>query len=145
LSPPAAALRKTPLHLAFPPLLLRERGRPSTTWALPQPPPAPTHYPVPQDQIGSHGSVTLRYLGRLRDIRIGVQHRNCKVLFLVAGDDLRILTANAKLLRQTQLDADRIHFGLGGGWPVHNALKQELLCPETRHLAGREGFEPSIS
>ena len=88
-------------------------------------PTTPTHYRVRQDQIDSHGSVTLRYLGRLRHIRLGVQHRNRKVLLLVAGEDVRILTTDGKLLRQLTLDADHLYFGLGGRWPVHNVLQQQ--------------------
>jgi transposase InsO family protein len=93
--------------------------------ASPSLPPAPIHYRVRQDQIDSHGSVTLRYLGRLRHIRLGVQHRNRKVLLLVAGDDVRIVTADGELIRHLKLDPGRVYFGLGGRWPVHNVLQQE--------------------
>lgn len=93
--------------------------------ATPSLPPGPTHYRVRHDQIDSHGSVTLRYLGRLRHIRVGVQHRNRKVRLLVADDDLRIVTSDGQLIRQLRLDPDRVYFGLGGRWPVHNVLQQE--------------------
>ena len=93
--------------------------------AAPSLPIAPTHYRVRHDQVDSHGNVTLRYLGHLRHIRLGVQHRNRKVLLLVAGDDVRILTTNGELIRQLKLDPDRVYFGLRGRWPVHNVLQQE--------------------
>jgi len=93
--------------------------------ATPRLPTAPTHYRVRQDQIDSHGSVTIRYLGRLRHIRVGVQHRNRKVHLLVAAADVRILTTDGQLIRQLKLDPDRLYFGLGGRWPVHNVLQQE--------------------
>jgi hypothetical protein len=93
--------------------------------ATPSLPSAPTHYRVRQDQIDSHGSLTLRYLGRLRHIHLGVQHRNRKVLLLVAGNDLRVVTTDGHLIRHLTLDPDRVYFGLGGRWPVHNVLQQE--------------------
>jgi hypothetical protein len=67
--------------------------------ARPQPPASPTHYRVRRDQIDSHGSVTLRYLGRLRHIRVGARHRHRKVHLLVAGADVRIVTSDGLLLR----------------------------------------------
>ena len=92
--------------------------------ARPQPPDQPTHYRVRQDRIDSHGSVTLRYLGRLRHIRVGAVHRNRRVHLLVAGADVRVLTTGGELLRELRLEADRLYFGLGGRWPVHNVLRQ---------------------
>jgi transposase InsO family protein len=92
--------------------------------ARPQPTEQPTHYRVRQDMIDAHGSVTLRYLGRLRHIRVGVLHRNRKVHLLVAGADVRIVTTGGELLRELRLDPDRLYFGLGGRWPVHNVLRQ---------------------
>ena len=92
--------------------------------ARPQPLDRPTHYRVRQDRIDSHGSVTLRYLGRLRHIRVGAVHRNRKVHLLVAGADVRIITTGGDLLRELRLEPDRLYFGLGGRWPVHNVLRQ---------------------
>src|SRR2546430_6521009 len=77
-----------------------------------------------RDQIDDHGSPTLRYLGRLRHIRLGVQHRHRKVHLLIAGDDVRIVTTDGQLIRQLKLDPNRLYFGLGGRWPVHNVLQQ---------------------
>ena len=85
---------------------------------------APTHYRVRRDRIDSHGSVTLRYLGRLRHIRVGAIHRNRRVLLLVAGADVRVVTTGGELLRELRLDPDHVYFGLGGRWPVHNVLRQ---------------------
>jgi transposase InsO family protein len=93
--------------------------------AAPTLPESPTHYRVRQDQIDSQGGVTLRYLGRLRHIRVGVRHRNRKVHLLVADHDVRIVTTDGELIRHLKLDPDRLYFGLGGRWPVHNVLQQE--------------------
>lgn len=92
--------------------------------ARPQPRPAATYYRVRQDQIDSRGGVTLRYLGRLRHIRVGTRHRNRKVQLLVAGAEVRIVTTDGELLRELSLQADRLYYGLGGRWPVHNVLQQ---------------------
>lgn len=93
--------------------------------ATPIRPESPTYYRVRQDQIDSHGSVTLRYLGRLRHIRVGARHRNRKVRLLIAADDVRIVTTDGELIRHLTLETDRLYFGLGGRWPVHNLLRQE--------------------
>ena len=92
--------------------------------ARPEPPHQPIHYRVRHDQIDSHGSVTLRYLGRLRHIRVGAVHRNRKVHLLVAGADVRIVATGGELIRELRLDPDHLYFGLGGRWPVHNVLRQ---------------------
>ena len=92
--------------------------------ARPEPSAQPIHYRVRQDQIDSHGSVTLRYLGRLRHIRVGVAHRNRKVHLLIAGADVRIIATGGELIRELRLDPEHLYFGLGGRWPVHNVLRQ---------------------
>jgi transposase InsO family protein len=111
--PHRALGRKTPLSV----FSIKVKATPTGT-------PAPTHYRVRRDRIDSHGSVTLRYLGRLRHIRVGARHRNRQVLLLVAGAEVRIVTTAGELLRELKLDPDRIYFGLEGRWPVHNVLRQ---------------------
>ena len=92
--------------------------------ARPSQPEAPTHYRVRRDRIDDKGKVTLRYLSKLRHIPVGAAHRNRKVLLLVAGADVRIVTTDGTLLRQLTLDPDRSYQPLGGRWPVHNVLRQ---------------------
>jgi len=92
--------------------------------ARPDPARSPTQYRVRLDAIDSRGSVTLRYLGRLRHIRVGAKHRNRKVRLLVAGADVRILTTDGELLRELTLDRDHLYFGLGGRWPVYDVPRQ---------------------
>jgi transposase InsO family protein len=93
--------------------------------AFPTPPTQPSQYRVRHDRIDSRGAVTLRYLGKLRHIRVGERHRNRKVCLLVAGTEVRIVTTDGELIRQLTLEADRVYFGLGGRWPVQNVLKQQ--------------------
>jgi transposase InsO family protein len=87
--------------------------------------PPPVDHRVRHDHIDAFGSVTLRYLSRLRHIRVGVAHKHRKVRLLVAGADVRIVTEDGELLRALTLEENRSYYGLGGRWPVHNALRQE--------------------
>ena len=56
---------------------------------------------------------------------MGAKHRNRQVRLLVAGAEVRIVTTDGDLLRLLQLDHDRVYFGLGGRWPVHNVVKHQ--------------------
>jgi transposase InsO family protein len=91
--------------------------------ARPQQQPALDHR-VRRDRIDRFGSVTLRYLSRLRHIRVGALHKNRKVRLFVVGADVRIVTDDGQLLRALTLEPDRTYYGLGGRWPVHNVLQQ---------------------
>jgi len=86
--------------------------------------PAPTDHHVRHDHVDRFGSVILRYLGRLRHIRVGLAHKNRKVRLLVAGADVRVITEDGQLLRAITLDPERDYDGLGGRWPLHNVLQQ---------------------
>jgi transposase InsO family protein len=82
--------------------------------------PDPVDHRVRHDKIDAFGSVTLRYLSRLRHIRVGVAHKHRKVRLLIAGTDVRIITEDGQLLRALTLESNRNYYGLGGRWPVHN-------------------------
>jgi transposase InsO family protein len=86
--------------------------------------PAPLDHRVRHDKIDRFGKVTLRYLGRLRHIPVGVAHKNRKVRLLVAGPDVRIITEDGELIRALTLDPARSYQPLGGRWPVHNVSQQ---------------------
>ena len=86
--------------------------------------PAPLDHRVRHDKIDRFGKVTLRYLGRLRHIPVGVAHKNRKVRLLVAGPDVRIITEDGELIRALRLDPARSYQPLGGRWPVHNVPQQ---------------------
>jgi len=92
--------------------------------ASPTPQPAPLDHRVRTDQIDSFGKVTLRYLGKLRHIPVGVAHKNRKVRLLVAGPDVRIIADDGELIRALTLDPTRNYQPLGGRWPEHNVLQQ---------------------
>jgi len=92
--------------------------------AKPTEQPAPTDHRVRRDKIDSSGKVTLRYLGRLRHIPVGVAHKNRRVHLLVAGPDVRVVAEDGVLIRALTLDPTRNYQPLGGRWPVHNVLPQ---------------------
>ena len=92
--------------------------------ARPAPQSAPIDHRVRHDKVDRFGSVTIRYLGRLRHIRLGLAHKNRTVRLLVAGADVRIITEDGELLRALTLDATRNYYGLGGRWPLHNVVQQ---------------------
>ena len=62
---------------------------------------------VRHDKVHRDGKVTLRHRGRLHHIGIGKAHRNKRVIMLVAGLDIRVLTEDGELLRQLTLDPSR--------------------------------------
>ncbi|MBJ7597352.1 MAG: hypothetical protein JF922_04615, partial [Candidatus Dormibacteraeota bacterium] len=84
----------------------------------------PTHYRVRRDRIDATGKVTLRYLSKLRHIPVGAAHRNRKVVLLVAGANVRIVSTDGVLLRELTLDPNRSYQPLGGRWPVYDVLRQ---------------------
>ena len=86
--------------------------------------PAPIDHRVRRDKIDSSGKVTLRYLGRLRRIPVGMGHKNRKVNLLAAGPDVRIVAEDGELIRALTLDPTRSYQPLGGRSPVHHVLPQ---------------------
>ena len=81
--------------------------------AHPGEPTASTHFRVRQDKTDVNGTVTLRYLSRLRHIAIGRAHKHEPVTMLVAGRHVRVVTANGELLRELVIDPERSYQPLG--------------------------------
>jgi transposase InsO family protein len=71
------------------------------------------HHRVRQDRIDKTGRVTLRHRSRLHHIAVGRVHAGTRVLLLVAGLDVRVLTLDGELLRQLTLDPTRNYQPLG--------------------------------
>jgi len=86
--------------------------------------PAPVDHRVRRDKVDRFGKLTLRYLGRLRHIPVGVEHKHRKVRLFVAGADVRIVTEDGELIRALTIDPTRNYQPLGGRWPAHNVLQQ---------------------
>lgn len=92
--------------------------------ATPSLQPAPVDHRVRRDKIDPFGKVTLRYLGKLHQIPVGLAHKNRRVRLLVAGPDVRIITDSGELIRALTIDPTRNYQPLGGRWPEHNVLQQ---------------------
>ena len=92
--------------------------------AKPTTSPAAVDHRVRRDRIDAFGKVTLRYLGKLRHIPVGMAHKNRTVRLLVAGADVRVITEEGELIRALTLDPNRDYQPLGGHWPLHNVLQQ---------------------
>src|SRR2546427_883394 len=81
--------------------------------AKPTASPAAVDHRVRRDKIDAFGKVTLRYLGKLRHIPVGLAHKNRKVRLLVAGADVRVITEDGELIRALTLDPNRDYQPLG--------------------------------
>lgn len=92
--------------------------------AKPDPAQAPTHYRVRKDKVDRFGRVTLRYLGRLHHIGLGLAYKNRSVRLLVAGARVRVVTEEGSLLRELTMDPSRDYQPLGGRKLFHDVVRQ---------------------
>ena len=76
-------------------------------------PHVPAPYRVRRDRIDAGGAVTLRHDSRLHHIKVGRRHARTRVLMLVAGLDVRIVSEDGELLRALTLDPTRGYQPLG--------------------------------
>ena len=74
---------------------------------------APAHARIRRDRIDGSGAVTLRHDSRLHHIKIGRRYAGTRVVMLVAGLHVRIVTQEGELLRELQLDPSRSYQALG--------------------------------
>ncbi|MBV8959241.1 MAG: IS481 family transposase [Actinobacteria bacterium] len=61
-------------------------------------------YRVRHDRVSKGGNVTLRYRGRLHHIGVGASYMGWRVILLVAGLEVRILSLDGSQLRRLTLD-----------------------------------------
>ena len=100
--PHRAIGRRTPLE-AY-------QARPKAT---PNGPVIPAPFRLRRDRIDANGAVTLRHDSRLHHIKVGRRHARTRVLMLVAGLDVRIVSEDGELLRTLTLDPSRTYQPLG--------------------------------
>jgi len=62
---------------------------------------------VHHDKIDNDGSVTLRYKSKLHHIGMGRALKGTRVILLVAGRDIRVLSSDGELIRRLTLDPSR--------------------------------------
>ena len=122
-----------------PPRFRRPRSRP-----IPGPPLDPAgHFRVRHDNVDNTGSVTLRHEGRLHHIGIGRAYNGRRVVLLVAGLDVRIITDDGELIRQLTLDPTHDYQPMPNDADVYDVSRH--LSPMSRDITRVEveGFEPS--
>ena len=67
-----------------------------------------THFRIRHDKVDRHGKLSLRYDSRLLHIGLGARYRGRPIVMLVAGRDVRIVSAeDGELLRHLTLDPTR--------------------------------------
>ena len=72
-----------------------------------------TGYRVRHDKVDRKGSVTLRHKGRLHHIGIGAAYRGWRVVMLVAGLEVQILSLEGAQLRRLILDPTKDYQPIG--------------------------------
>ena len=70
-------------------------------------------YRVRHDRVSRNGNVTLRYRGRLHHIGIGAAYKGWRIILLVAGTDIRILTLDGTQLRHLTLNPQNDYQPIG--------------------------------
>ena len=73
----------------------------------------PVHCRVRRDRLDRGGGVTLRHNSRLHHIKVGRRHAGGRVLMLVAGLHVRIVSEDGELLRELELDPSRDYQPMG--------------------------------
>lgn len=90
--------------------------------------PSTTHFRVRHDRTDTNGTVTLRYLSRLRHIALGRAHKYQRVTILVAGRHVRVVDDDGSLIRELTIDPALSYQRLGTppGRPTlgHHDLRQ---------------------
>jgi transposase InsO family protein len=94
------------------------RGTPAEVYAsrpkaTPRGASIPLHCRVRRDRIDRGGGLTLRHDSRLHHIKVGRRHAGMRVLMLVAGLDVRIVSEDGELLRELVLDPSRDYQPMG--------------------------------
>ena len=70
-------------------------------------------YRMRKDRIDTGGAVTLRHDSKLLHIKVGRRYAGTRVLMLVAGLDVRIVTEDGELIRELTIDPTKTYQGLG--------------------------------
>lgn len=73
---------------------------------------------VRHDVVDKVGVITLRHRSKLHHIRIGAVFKSTRVIVLVNGLDIRVLSETGEILRELTLDPTKDYQGFGTGrWP----------------------------
>ena len=99
----------TPKRLSRPPAgrAIRAEAYTARPKDRPREPVIGATYRVRRDRIDAGGALTLRHDSRLLHIKVGRRHAGTRVLMLIAGLDVRIVTEDGELIRELTLDPTR--------------------------------------
>lgn len=75
-----------------------------------------TQFRILRDRVDWCGKLTVRYEGRLRHIGMGAPFKGLRVVKLVAGPEVRVLSTGGDLLRTLTLDPERDYHPQTLGW-----------------------------
>jgi hypothetical protein len=70
---------------------------------------------VRKDRIDRDGKVSLRYRAKMHHIGVGKAHKGKRVILLIDGLDIRVLTEDGEMLRRLTLDPSRGYQPQGQG------------------------------
>ena len=70
-------------------------------------------YRIRHDRVGANGTVTIRHNARLHHIAIGSAYKHWRVLMLIAGLEIRILSVDGTQLRRLILDPTKDYQPIG--------------------------------
>jgi hypothetical protein len=89
----------------------------------------PAHCRVRRDRLDRGGGVTLRHDSRLHHIKVGRRHAGTRVLMLVAGLDVRIVSEDGEILRELVW----IRPETTNRWAGRGTMSRDMCerCPET--------------
>ncbi|MGH7861208.1 MAG: hypothetical protein ACRENM_05650 [Candidatus Dormibacteraceae bacterium] len=99
----------------------------------------PSHYRVRRDTIDASGTVTLRYLGKLRHIAVGARHRHRKVHLLTPARPPQPYHRWLELLRAPWLDP-LLTTNPGGGPPTMSHDRCRGRPSLSHNSGGRAGI-----
>jgi transposase InsO family protein len=89
-------------------------ARPNATPSLPRLE-VPPHHRVRRDKVDSVGRITLRHDSKLHHIGLGRRHAGMRVIALVDGLHVRVVTEDGELVRELTLDPSRDYQPHGTG------------------------------
>jgi hypothetical protein len=70
-------------------------------------------YRVRHDKVSKTGNISIRYRGRMHHIGIGAAYKGWRVILLIAGRDIRVLTHDGTQLRRLILDPTTDYQAIG--------------------------------
>ena len=84
------------------------------------------------------GAVTLRHHSKLLHIKVGRRYAGTRVLMLIAGLDVRIVSDDGELIRELRIDLTKTYQGLGNAAGARMSWDRCQRCRETSQWCRRD-------